>query len=88
MISLYSAVLRSQDEPIRELLRAGVSGLELESIKAVMEQCVQQEKVYTTLEAKQFVLALVRSKRVSDANDVALLLHDKYKVEKKKWRYV
>ena len=37
-------------------------------------------ELYSTLEAKQFVLALVRSKRVEDANAVAQLLHDKLNV--------
>ncbi|KAK8820470.1 hypothetical protein WA577_006531, partial [Blastocystis sp. JDR] len=77
VVSLYGAALHSRDERVRELLRAGVSSLEVEAVKAVVERCVKKEKVYSTLEAKQFVLALVRSKRVEDANAVAQLLHDK-----------
>ena len=79
MVSLYGAALHSRDERVRELLRAGVSSLEVEAVKAVVERCVKK-KVYSTLEAKQFVLALVRSKRVEDANAVAQLLHDKLNV--------
>ena len=77
---MYGAVLRCSDERVRELLRATVSSLEVAAIKEAVEQCVKKEKVYSTLEAKQFVLALVRSKRVEDANAVAQLLHDKLNV--------
>lgn len=80
MVSLYGAALHSRDERVRELLRAGVSSLGVKAVKAVVERCVKKEKVYSTLEAKQFVLALVRSKRVEDANAVAQLLHDKLNV--------
>lgn len=37
MVSLYGAALHSRDERVRELLRAGVSSLGVEAVKAVVE---------------------------------------------------